>query len=243
MRPLIGTGWRTWPASAAAGRRARRALLVLLALVALLSAGPAHAQLAPDSARLALKVDVVQLLRGAYRAEAEYRWTRRLSLVVAPHLWRGRVSGLVSRAAYEAGDEVRGAGGSLGSRYYFLDKGTEGALLAGWYLGLRADYQHQRLLRDAESWGEDLAANGLYYYTFRRRQTTETIRRRGGTASLGFQGQVLHPRLRLDAGVNLHQLRSRSSAAQASLYRTARTDFGYSGFFWSLNVGLGFVVK
>ena len=214
-----------------------------LGLGLLLRAGGAQAQLAPDSARLALKVDVAQLLRGTYEVEAEDRATPHLSLTVAPHLRQGTVSGLVSRTAYAAGDQVSGYGARLGPRYYFSGQGTAGALLAGWYVGLRADYQHLRLQREGEAWGEDPGPDGLRYYVFRHRESVETIRRAGGAASLGFQGQVLHPRLRLDAGASTHYLQSNSSAGDASLYRTTRTDYGHSGFFWSLNVGLGFVVK
>ena len=217
----------------------------VLVLGLMLRAGTAQAQLAPapDSARLALKVDVARLFYNTYELEAEYGLTPRLSLLLAPHLRGGRVSGLVSRAAYEAGDQVSGFGARGGGRYYFWDKGTEGTRLAGWYAGLRADYEQLRLRRDVEGWGEDLAADGLRYVTFRRRQSAETIRRGGGALSLGFQGQVLFPRLRLDAGPSLHYRRSRSSAGDASSYRTARTDFAHSGVSWSLHVGLGFVLK
>lgn len=215
----------------------------LAAAFLLLPAGAARAQLAPDSARLAVKLAVARLFSRAYEVEAEYRWARQLSLTLAPRLVTGTVPGLVSPDANAAGDQVRGSGLGVGARFYFPSADTRGAKLAGFYFGLRAEFQHLRLRYQQPAWGEDLAPDGLLYYTFRPRDFSETIRRYGGAATLGYQCQAFHPRVRLDLSASLQRFQSRSSAGDASRYRSSRTDYGASDPYLTVDLGLGFVVK
>jgi len=208
-----------------------------------LPAGVAHAQLAPDSARLALKVSVSHLLQATYGAEAEYRCTRALSFVLAPRLVAGTVPARISATAHRDGDQVRGYSLSLGPRYYLPNTGTEGARLAGAYFALRADYQRLNLSYHAEVWGEEQGPNGLLYYTFRPRQQTEAITRYGGAVTLGYQCQVFSPRLRLDVSASLNRLLSSSSAGPTTRYHSSPRDYLNSSPFWSLEAGLGFVIN
>lgn len=220
----------------------RRGAGLLAALLALGTA-PARAQVAPDSARLALKLAFVPLFEATYELQAEYRLARQFSLSLAPRLLAGTVPVSVSKVANEAGDKVSGHGLSLGTRFYLPNSGAEGAMLAGLYFGLQADYYRLRLSYQAETWGEDLGPDGLLYYTYRYREGHENITRYGGTATIGYQCQVLHPRLRLDASASLSRLHSTSSGINLSRYTSSDSDYGYSGNFWSLGLGLGFVLK
>ena len=219
--------WRAWP----------------LAAALLLPAGATRAQLAPDSARLAVKVAVLRLLALTYEAEVEYRCARHLSLTLLPRVVAGPVPAFISVQANAAGDRVQGLGVGLSPRLYIARAGTEGAQLAGLYCSVKGEYQHLRLALEREAWGEELAPNGLTYYVMRPRTFSETIRRYGGAATLGHQSQVLHPRVLLDFSVSLNALTSRSSAGEATYYRTSSVDYGYSGFFWSLGLSAAFVVK
>lgn len=212
-------------------------------LVLLLGAGPARAQLAPDSARLAVKLAAARLLVSTYEVEVEYRWAARLSVVLAPRLVAGAVPALISSAGHAAGDQVRGGGVGLSGRFYVPVAGVGDSKLTGFYVSLRAEYQRLRLRYQQEAWGEDQAADGLYYYAYRPRTFTETINQLGGACTLGYQCQVVHPRLRLDASVSLNRLESRSSAGPASRYRSSALDYGSSETFGSLGLGLGFVLK
>lgn len=209
----------------------------------LLLAGPARAQLAPDSARLVVKLAVAPLFRHVYEVEGEYRLLKQLSLTLAPRLVAGPVPASVSPTANAAGDQVRGYGLSLGPRFYLPNTGADGALLAGMYVSLRADYQRLGLSYQREAWGEELGPDGLRYYTYRPRDFRETISRFGGSASLGYQSQMLSPRLRLDVAASLHRASTSSSAGEASRYLTSATDYAHSGSFWSLGFSLGYVVK
>lgn len=212
-------------------------------LVLLLPAGAARAHLAPDSARLAVKLAVVPLFSHAYEVEAEYRWARQLSFSLAPRLVAGTVPASVSPDANAAGDQVRGYGLGVGARFYFPSVDTRGAKLAGFYLGLKAEFQHLHLRYQQPAWGEDLAPDGLLYYTFRARDFSETITRYGGAVTLGYQCQAFHPRVRLDLSAGLQRFQSRSSAGDASRYRSSRTDYSASDPYLTLDLGLGFVVK
>lgn len=222
--------------TAFAARAAGAAALLLLA-------GAARAQLAPDSARLVAKLALTPLISHAYEGQAEYRWARRFSFTLAPQVVAGPVPFGVSPQANAAGDRVNGYGAGLGLRCYLPNSGTEGTGLAGLYVGLRADYQHLRLAYQQDAWGEDAAPDGLRYYTYRPRDFGETIVRVGAAATLGYQCQVFHPRLRLDASASRHLLRSRPEAGEASRYRTSPADYGASGAFWSLGLGLGWVLR
>ena len=215
----------------------------LLATLLALSPAPTRAQMAPDSARLALKLAFVPLFEATYELQAEYRLARQFSLTLAPRLLAGTVPASVSKVANEARDKVSGQGLSLGTRFYLPNSGAEGAMLAGLYFGLQADYYRLRLSYQAEAWGEDLGPDGLLYYTYRYREGRENITRYGGTATLGYQCQVLHPRLRLDASASLSRLHSTSSGVNLSRYDSSDSDYGYSGKFWSLGLGLGFVLN
>ena len=208
----------------------------------LLPAARAQAQLAPDSARLALKVSVVRLLQSTYEAEVEYRYARRCSVVLLPRAVAGPASDYTPGNT-RGNDRARGYGLGLSHRFYVPNTGTPHTGLAGLYLGLKGEYQHLVLSYSQVTWGEDVAADGLRYYTYRARDFTETISRVGGAATLGYQAQVFHPRLRLDCSVSLNTLRSRSSADEASRYRATRDDYAYSGTFWTLGLGLGFTLK
>ncbi|WP_345236532.1 hypothetical protein [Hymenobacter saemangeumensis] len=209
----------------------------------MLTATSAQAQLAPDSARLVLKAGVLRLLSRTYQLEAEYRLARPVSLTLAPRLLAGTVPSGISPAANEAGDKVRGYGLSLGPRFYLPGADTEGAQLAGLYLGLKVDYQQLRLSYQREAWAEDPGPDGLLYYTFRPRELTESIRRVGGVATIGYQCQVFSPRFRIDAAASLNRLSSTSSAGNDSRYLTSANDYGYSGSFFTLDLNLGFVLK
>ena len=216
----------------------------LLGMLLLLKAGAAQAQLAPDSARLAVKVALVRLLSSTYEAEVEYRCARRFSLSLLPRVVAGTaVNYSAPPNVRTSDDQVRGYGLGLSPRFYIPNTGTEGTSLGGLYLSLKAEYQHLRFKYQQNAWGEDLAADGLRYYNFRLRDLTETIDRFGGAATLGYQCQVFHPRLRLDTTLSLNALSSRSSAGEASRYRSARADYGHSGTFWTMGMSLGFVVK
>ena len=217
--------------------------LALLAAGLLLGAHPGRAQLAPDSARLVVKGAVAALFSRTYEVEAEYRWAKQLSCTLAPQLLAGQVLRTASPTGSAAGDRVGGYGGSAGVRFYVPNTGGEDAKLAGLYFGLQASYQQLRLRFKRETWGEDETADGLRYYVFRPRDFSETIVRQGGAAVLGYQCQVFHPRLRLDASAHLHRLASRSDAGAASRYRSSSADYAYSGTLWTLGLGLGFVVK
>ena len=219
-------------------------LRLLLGILLLLKAGAAQAQLAPDSAQLVVKVALVRLLSSTYEAEVEYRCAQRFSLSLVPRAVAGTaVNYSAPPNVRTSGDQVRGYGLGLSPRFYLSNTGTEGTSLGGVYLGLKAEYQHLRFRYQQEAWGEDLAADGLRYYKFRLRDLSETINRIGGAATLGYQCQVFHPRLRLDTSLSLNALNSRSSAGEASRYRSARADYGHSGTFWTLGMSLGFVVK
>ncbi|ALW83858.1 hypothetical protein AUC43_01305 [Hymenobacter sedentarius] len=220
-------------------------LQLLAGLFLLLNAGAVQAQIAPDSAQLAVKLALVRLLSSTYEAEVEYRCAPRLSVSLLPRVVAGTaVDYSTPPSTRHSDDHVRGVGLGLGSRYYIPNTGTEGAKLAGVYLGLKAEYQHLRLSYQQEGWGEDPSAtDGLLYYKFRLRDYSETINRYGGAATLGYQCQVFHPRLRFDTFLSLNALNSRSSAGEASRYRSARADYGHSGTFWTMGVSLGFVVK
>jgi hypothetical protein len=213
----------------------------------LLRPATAQAQLAPDSARLAVKLAVIQLLRSTYEVEVEHRFGSRASLSLAPRVVAGTASdhstSQASPPLNRSDDQIRGYGLGFGPRFYFSNTGAKGASLAGLYVGLKAEYHYLRLSYVQEGWGEDLAADGLYYYTFRSRDFTETISRYGGALSLGYQSQALHPRLRLDGAASLNALSSCSSAGEASRYRSSSTDYGYSGSFLAFNLSVGFVVK
>jgi hypothetical protein len=217
--------------------------LVLLAVLLALAGVPAHAQIAPDSARLVAKLSLTRLFYATYELEAEYRLSPRFSLTLAPRALAGTVPAVVSEVANAADDQVRGYGLSLGSRFYLPNSGGDGALLAGLYFGLQADYYRLNLHYQAEAWGEDLGADGLRYYNYRYRDGRETISRYGGTATLGYQCQVFHPRLRLDASASLSRLHSTSRGANLGRYNSSATDYGHSGTFWNLNLGMGFVLK
>ncbi len=207
----------------------------------LLKAGPASAQLAPDSARLALKLSVSQLLWRSYEAEVEYRLSPRLSLALLPRGVAGTLRHTPAGGTVSSLDEVRGYGLGLSPRYY-VPHTSAGAGLAGLYVGLKAEYQHLRFAYEQLGWGEDQEANGLRYYRYRAREFTETIDRSGGAVALGYQCQVVHPRLRLDFATSLNALRSRSSTDGNSNYRFNSADYGYSGMFWTANLSLGFVL-
>lgn len=221
----------------------RSLLLRGLLLAAGLRPAAAQAQLAPDSARVVLKLGLAPLLAHTYEAEAEYRWRRHLSLSLAPHIVAGLVPSFVSKLGAGAGDEVRGFGLRIGPRLYIPNTGTEGTALGGLYFGLQAVYQHLSLRFKKEAWGEDLAPDGLNYYVFRARDFTETINRYGGVATVGYQWQVFHPRLYLDASLGFNQRQSYSDAGAASRYRSDASDYAYSGNFLSLGLSVGFSLK
>ncbi len=220
---------------------------LLAAVGLLLRASPAQAQMTPDSARLAVKLAVGRLLGSTYEVELEHRYGPRFSFSLLPRVVAGKAldhaSSNSAMVSNRSDDRIRGYGLGFGSRYYVPNTGTEGTRLAGLYLGLKAEYQHLRLDSRQQGWGEDLAADGLYYYTFRLRDFSETINRYGGAFALGYQSQIVHPRLRFDGSVSLNALRSRSSAGPASRYRSSPTDYSYSGVFLTFGLGLGFVLK
>ena len=215
----------------------------LLILLLLLTAGTVRAQIAPDSARLLIKLGLSPLVVSTYEAELEYRWLQRLSLTLTPQVVAGIVPTLVSKTANTNNDKVHGFGLRLGSRLYLPNTGTEGAALAGLYFGLQAEYGHLALSYQQEGWGEDLAADGLRYYVFRQRDYTETINRYGGAGAVGYQCQLSHPRIRLDSALIIHVLHSQSSADGASRYLSSSSDYGYSGSSWGLALNLGYVLK
>ena len=214
-----------------------------------LLAGAARGQIAPDSVRWAIKAEVVPLLSSTYEVEVERRLTRRLSFTLAPRLASGPAADYspvrngAALATRRSDDRIWGYALALGPRLYIPNTGTEGAGLAGLYVGLKGEYQHLQLSYRQETWGEDLAPDGLRYYVFRPRDFAETIDRVGGALLLGYQCQVFHPRLRLDLSAALKVLRSRSSAGEASRYQASSADYAYSGAFASLGLGLGFVLK
>ena len=229
-------------------RTTPRQLAGLLAAVGLLlKASTAQAQLAPDSARLAVKLAVVRLVGSTYEVELEHRYRQRFSFSLLPRVVSGKA---LDRASFNGNpvpnrsdDRIRGYGLGFSPRYYVPNTGTEGTRLAGLYLGLKVEYQHLRLGYEQQGWGEDLAADGLYYYTFGPRNFSETINRYGGAFTLGYQCQFIHPRLRFDGSASLNALSSRSSAGPANRYRSSATDYGYSGSFLTFGLSLGFVVK
>ena len=149
----------------------------------------------------------------------------------------------VSSLASTAGDEAHGQALGLGGRYYLKSQPGDGNGLAGVYVGLKAEYQRLRPLYRIEMWGEDPGSDGLSYYTYRPRSFTETINRFGGVAQLGYQAQLVHPRLRIDVWVSASYLHSRSSAGEASRYNSGIFDYAYSGFSPLLGLSLGYVVK
>lgn len=208
----------------------------------LLPAARAQAQLAPDSARLVVKASVVRLLQSTYEAEVEYRYSRHCSVVLLPRVVAGPASDYTPRNT-RGNDRARGYGLGVGHRFYVPNTGTPHTDLAGLYLGLKGEYQRLVLGYNQEAWGEDVAADGLRYYTYRPRDFSETIDRVGGAAALGYQCQVFHPRLRLDCSASLNTLSSRTSAGDASRYRTTRDDYAYSGTFWTLGLAVGFTLK
>ena len=167
----------------------------------------------------------------------------RLSLTLAPRLLAGPVPEFVSLTANRAGDEAHGQALDLGGRYYLKTQPSDGNGLAGVYVGLKAEYQRLRPLYRIEMWGEDPGSDGLSYYTYRPRSFTETINRFGGVAQLGYQAQLVHPRLRIDVWVSASYLHSRSSAGEASRYNSGIFDYAYSGFSPLLGLSLGYVVK
>ncbi|WP_426061129.1 hypothetical protein [Hymenobacter sp. B1770] len=212
----------------------------------LLNSGPARAQIAPDSARLVGKLALVKLFSSTYEAEVEYRHGQRFSFSLLPRLVSGKPNDYSANSTITittSNDQIRGYGLGFGSRFYIPNTGTEGTRLAGLYIGLKAEYQHLRLSYQKEVWGEDPAPDGLLYYTFRNRKFTETINRYGGAATLGYQCQIFLPRLRLDASASLNNLYSRSSAGQASRYRSFQADYAYSGALWTMGLSVGYVLK
>ncbi|HEX8505802.1 MAG TPA: hypothetical protein VF630_10570 [Hymenobacter sp.] len=225
----------------------RRLTGLLTGALLLLKAGTAQAQMAPDSAQLAVKLALGRLLGSTYEVELERRYGRRFSFSLLPRVVAGQAldhsSSNGSPFPNRSNDRIRGYGLGFGPRHYLPNTGTEGTGLAGLYIGLKAEYQHLRFTYEQEGWGEDLAADGLRYYTFRARNFTETINRYGGAFVLGYQCQILHPRLRFDGSASLNGLSSRSSAGPASRYRSSPTDYGHSGSFLTFGLSLGFVVK
>lgn len=225
-------------------RATPRLRFALLPAVFLLLAGPTRAQMAPDSARLVLKLAAARLLSSTYEVEVEHRYGQRFSVSLLPRVVAGPAQNFdASSNARTSNDQVRGYGLGLSPRFYLPNTGTEGTALSGLYISLKAEYQHLRLRYQQEAWGEDVAPDGLLYYTFRPRDLAETINRYGGAASVGYQCQVFHPRLRLDTSILFNTLSSHSSAGEVSRYRSAPGDYGQSGSFWTLGVGVGFVVK
>jgi hypothetical protein len=203
--------------------------------------------MAPDSAQLAAKLAVGRLLGSTYEVELERRYGQRLSFSLLPRVVAGQAldhsSSTGTPFPNRSDDRMRGYGLGFSARYYLPNTGTEGTGLAGLYLGLKAEYQRLRFTYTQEGWGEDLAADGLYYYTFRARSFAETINRYGGAFLLGYQCQILHPRLRFDAYGSLNALSTRSSANQGSRYRSSPTDYAHSGSFVTFGLSLGFVAK
>lgn len=219
----------------------------LLFLALLLAAGPAGAQApapaAPDPARLALKLAVGRLFVQTYEVEAEYALSRRLSLTLAPRLLAGPIPVYVSTLANEANDEVHGVAVGIGGRYYVHFVAADGNGLAGFFLGLKAEYQRLRPLYRLERWGEDPGPDGLLYYAYRFRDFTETIERYGAVATVGYQAQLVHPRLRLEVSASANALRSRSSAGAATRYDSGPNDYAHSGLSPTLGLSVGFVIK
>lgn len=230
-------------------RRTRLGVWAWAAGVFFLSVGAARAQIAPDSMRWAIKAEAVPLLSSTYEVEVEHRLTHRLSFTLAPRLASGLAADYspvrngTALAARRSDDQIRGYALALGPRLYIPNTGTEGSSLAGLYVGLKGEYQHLQLSYRQETWGEDLAPDGLRYYIFRPRDFAETVNRVGAVLLLGYQCQVFHPRLRFDLSAALKMLRSRSSAGEESRYRASSADYAYSGAFASLGLGLGFVLK
>lgn len=206
-------------------------------------AGPARAQLRPDSARLVLKVGLAPLLKHEYEVQGEYRLGKWGSLTLTPRVVAGRVPSLVSNMAAEAGDRVRGYGFAVGPRLYIPGTNNKGVQLDGLYVGLQAAYQHLRLGYQQAAWGEDLAPDGLKYYVFRDRDFSETIERTGGIATLGYQSELIYPRLRIDVAASLNRFRSRSSAGSGTRYQSEPGDYAHPNAFLTLGLSLGFSLK
>lgn len=221
----------------------------LLFLVLLLTAGPAGAQApapapaGPKPARLALKLAVGRLFVQTYEVEAEYALSQRLSLTLAPRRLAGPIPVYVSTLANGANDEAHGVAVGMGGRYYIHFVAADGNGLAGFFLGLKAEYQHLRPLYRLEAWGEDASPDGLLYYAYRFRDFTETIARYGAVATVGYQSQLVHSRLRLEVSASANALRSRSSAGAATRYDTGPNDYAHSGLSPTLGLSVGFVIK
>ena len=226
-------------------RRAGRGGGLGLALAGALLLGPAlgRAQFAPDSVRLLLKVAVPELAYRTYAPALEYRTGQYVSVELAPRLTTGTVPSRVSPLAHDADDEVRGYGGRLAGRLYLPNTTFGGLPLAGCYLSIRAEYQHLRLTYPRTAWGEDLADDGLRYYVLRPRPFSETIRRVGGAAVVGYQFPVISSRLRFDTSLAFNQFYSKSSIGDATRYNSSGTDYGASGSFLNVDVGLGYMLK
>lgn len=215
----------------------------LAAGLGLLPAGTAWAQLLPDSARLVLKAELVPLLKHSYAVQVEYRLARLLSLTLTPQVVAGTVPSSVSTTANAAGDQVRGYGCSLGPRLYLPGTSNQGVQLDGLYVSVQAAYQHLRLHYRQAAWGEDLAPDGLRYYVFRDRDFLETIARYGGVATLGYQTEVFHPRLRLDMSASLNRFSSHFSASGNTRYNSSPGDYANPDNYLSLDLSLGFSLK
>lgn len=216
---------------------------LLASTLGLGAANSVCAQLRPDSARLVLKAGLVPLLKQVYEIQAEYRLGKLLSLTLTPQVMTGRVPSSVSTTAADAGDRVHGYGLGFGPRLYIPGTSNKGVQLDGLYLSLQAAYQHLRLSYQQQAWGEDPAPDGLRYYVFRDRDFGETIDRYGGIATLGYQSEVFHPRLRLDISASLNRLQSHSSAGAATRYSSATGDYAHPGAFLSLGLSLGFSLR
>lgn len=228
---------RPWPTAAAF-------LLPLLA-----AAYPTTAQTPPavvgPGRGWSVALGLPPLLASGYHFSAQklLRPTSRHALVATPQWYRGNTTRLTSRLSPGPDDRVHGYGLEVQHRLY-LAPAADAKKPNGIYLAYGAQYQRFRLRFQSYTWGEDLAANGLYYYDFRLRDQQTAIQRYGLNAVVGQQLFLPGTPVFFDMYLGLgYWIAQRSSTVTDPdynwRYNKNSLDYGYSGSVLRLGLRVG----
>ncbi|UYZ57653.1 hypothetical protein [Hymenobacter latericus] len=227
------------PPRPVAGRCALGALWLLMSLPA---AG--QAPQAPARPRTALlKLNAFQPLARSYQLELEKQLPGhpKHSLGLTPQLYHGRVTQLTSDQETQPDERLRGWGLELLHRAYLVP--NTDAAMAGFYVAYGPQYQRLEMQFKANGWQQLLANDGLTYYQYGPIDYTETIRRYGATAVLGYQSPLDLGRVYLDFYLGIGYRNTQfSSAFPESRYRTGLLDYAYQGFYLPAGFKIGFAL-
>ncbi|KUG09356.1 hypothetical protein [Solirubrum puertoriconensis] len=211
-------------------------------LLLLSMSAAAQTQEAPPRPHTALlKVNAFQPLARSYQLEFEKQLPGhpKHSLSLTPQLYRGRVTQLTSDHEVQPDERMRGWGLELLHRTYLIP--NTDAALAGFYLAYGPQYQRLEMQFKANGWQQLLANDGLTYYQYGPIDYTETIRRYGATAVLGYQSPLDLGRVYLDFYLGIGYRNTQfTSAFPKSRYRTGLLDYGYQGFYMPAGFKIGF---